>query len=160
MVKNIHVLIIEDSKDQIWALKTGLEQREEVMFTTESALTVESAVARLRRGGVDVVLLDLHLPDGHGSMLIDKVKEAAPDVKVIVLTGWTDDELRKEAEAHGADAYLIKPTPTGELSKQLQWQMIYKSRDEEMDHVRTVLAKIGTEVKNLLNPDSPIPPLS
>lgn len=149
----IHVLIIEDDLDQALSLKLALEMRPEVKFTTETAQTFENAVVRLERGGIDVVLLDLHLPDGEGPSLVERIKKVAPDVKVVVLTGWTD--LKEEAEARGADAFMVKPAEAPELSKQLQWQVIYKTTEGYLDEIHQVLQNLGSEVKAVLADELP-----
>jgi DNA-binding NarL/FixJ family response regulator len=63
---------------------------------------------RLKDGGVDVVLLDLGLPDGQGFDAFKKVQAQAPAVPVVVLTGFDDETLAVEAIRHGAQDYLVK----------------------------------------------------
>ena len=62
----------------------------------------------LKDGGVDVVLLDLGLPDGQGFDAFKKVQAHAPAVPVVVLTGFDDETLAVEAIRHGAQDYLVK----------------------------------------------------
>ncbi len=56
----------------------------------------------------DVVLLDVSLPDVDGIDLVPAVREAAPDTKVALFTGWSDDETIARAQAAGADAVFGK----------------------------------------------------
>src|SRR6202020_144574 len=69
---------------------------------------MSDAVIHLARGGVDVVLLDMGLPDEHGLDTVRRSLAAAPDVPVIVLTGLDDEVLASEAMMEGAQDYLIK----------------------------------------------------
>ena len=63
----------------------------------------------------DVVLLDLNLPDGRGISNLQRVKEVAPQVPVIILTNVEDENCAVAAVAEGAQDYLIKRTVTSEL---------------------------------------------
>ena len=62
----------------------------------------------LAKGAVDIVLLDMGLPDGHGLETVRRAHAAAPGVPLIVLTGLDDEELADEAMKEGAQDYLIK----------------------------------------------------
>src|SRR4051794_36811025 len=76
--------------------------------------TVASAEARLP-GDVACVVLDLGLPDADGLAALHRLREAAPDVPMLVLTGLTDTARGLEAVAAGAQDYLIKGRVDGEL---------------------------------------------
>jgi len=62
----------------------------------------------------DCVLLDLGLPDAGGLDAVTRVRSAAPDVAIIVLTGLDDAERREQALAAGAHDYIVKGTVEGE----------------------------------------------
>jgi DNA-binding NarL/FixJ family response regulator len=61
----------------------------------------------LRKGGVDILLLDMGLPDEHGLGAVPRAGCAAPSVPIIVLTGLDDEALAAEAMKEGAQDYLI-----------------------------------------------------
>ena len=69
---------------------------------------MHDAEVYLAKGGVDIVLLDMGLPDGHGLDTLRRARAAAPDVAMIVLTGLEDEVLAAEAIKEGAQDYLIK----------------------------------------------------
>jgi signal transduction histidine kinase len=71
-------------------------------------LCMSDATAHLAKGGVDIVLLDMGLPDGHGIDTVRRAHAAAPGIPVIVLTGLDDEALAAEAMKEGAQDYLIK----------------------------------------------------
>src|SRR6202022_2509351 len=71
-------------------------------------LRMSEALAHLAKGGVDIVLLDMGLPDGHGLDTVRRARAVAPDVPFIVLTGLDDEALAAEAMKEGAQDYLIK----------------------------------------------------
>lgn len=77
-----------------------------------SAANAADALATLRgclgETCPDVVLLDVTLPDQDGIELVADVRAVAPDIKVALFTGWSDDETIARAEAAGADAVFGK----------------------------------------------------
>ncbi len=78
----------------------------------ERASTVSEAVDKLH-GAIDCVLLDLGLPDALGLDAMRRVREADPEMPVVVLTGDTDERRGIQALGAGAQDYLIKGTITG-----------------------------------------------
>jgi two-component system uhpT operon response regulator UhpA len=72
----------------------------------------EAAVAALQP---DLAVLDLSLPDGGGLALIPKLREAVPDLRVIVLSMHDSEPYLSEALARGADGYVSKGAATSEL---------------------------------------------
>jgi diguanylate cyclase (GGDEF)-like protein len=67
-----------------------------------------TGLARLVEGGIDVVLLDLSLPDSQGPDTFIKVQAQMPDMAVVVLTGLDDEALALQAMQAGAQDYLVK----------------------------------------------------
>jgi DNA-binding NarL/FixJ family response regulator len=73
------------------------------------------AVARVERGGADVVLMDLRMPEMGGVEAIRRLRRTAPAVRVLVLTTYdTDSDVLPAIEA-GATGYLLKDAPREEL---------------------------------------------
>src|ERR1700723_2425031 len=77
-------------------------------FKLTHHLRMKEAEIHLVQGGVDIVLLDMGLPDGHGLDTVRRAHAAAPDVPMIVLTGLDDEQLAAEAMKEGGQDYLIK----------------------------------------------------
>jgi signal transduction histidine kinase/DNA-binding NarL/FixJ family response regulator len=75
--------------------------------------TIAGACARLQTSTVDVIILDLSLPDATRLDALRQVRAAAPGVPVIVLTGKADEALALEALRAGAQEYVVKPPPDG-----------------------------------------------
>ncbi len=63
----------------------------------------------------DIVLMDLKMPEMNGPLATKKIKEYSPDIKVIILTAYSDELLIYEALEAGADAYLLKNVSDEEL---------------------------------------------
>ncbi len=71
---------------------------------------LQKGIERVRQGGIDVVLLDLSLPDSQGLATFTALHNREPDLPVIVLTGQDDHELSVQAVSAGAQDYLVKGT--------------------------------------------------
>jgi signal transduction histidine kinase len=106
MIKN--VLLVEDNPGDARLLRE--------MFSEDRSLKVEltcvsfmaEAERHLAANAVDVVLLDLGLPDAQGLAAIRRARAAAPGVPLVVLTGMDDEELAAQSLQEGAQDYLIK----------------------------------------------------
>ena len=106
--KALQVLLVEDNAGDARLLREMFGKEEAGAFTLTHLTRMSEAEARLAQGGVDIVLLDMGLPDGHGIETLRRARAAAPDVVMIVLTGLEDEALAAEAMKEGAQDYLIK----------------------------------------------------
>lgn len=70
--------------------------------------TLTEALAALDQGCLDVVIVDLGLPDARGTTAVTAVRQVCPEAPVIVLTGDDDLEMAKACVREGADAYVLK----------------------------------------------------
>ena len=107
-IKTIKVLVIEDSPDDLFFLRAALDKVAGTRFQLEAARDLALGVERLAGGDIDVVLLDLTLPDSSGLDTFTGVKRHAGDVPIIVLSGVDDETLALKAVHAGAEDYLIK----------------------------------------------------
>jgi signal transduction histidine kinase len=106
--KVLHVLVVEDNAGDARLLREMFSKESPGSFELTHLLRMSDAVIHLAKGGVDIVLLDMGLPDGHGLDTVRRAHAAAPTVPVIVLTGLDDEALASEAMKEGAQDYLIK----------------------------------------------------
>jgi diguanylate cyclase (GGDEF)-like protein len=104
----ITVLVVEDSAFIAHFLEMTLEQSRQGPFHTEGADSLAAGLTRLSRGGVDVVLLDLSLPDSEGLTSLRALSAVAPAVPIVVLTASSDETLAVQAVHEGAQDYLVK----------------------------------------------------
>ncbi len=109
------VLVIEDDPDYAYILRRMLTDRSAGAFPLEHVDRLENGLDRLQRGGIDVVLLDLDLPDSFGLETFLSVHNHAPEVPVVVLTGLDDETVAVNAVRKGAQDYLVK----GDFGNQL-----------------------------------------
>ncbi len=104
----IKVLLIEDDTGFARMVQKMITEIEGGPFTFERVENLEKGIDRLKKGGIDVVLLDLLLPDSEGIFTFFRLREAATDVPVVVLSALEDDETAILAVREGAQDYLFK----------------------------------------------------
>ena len=115
MNKRFHVLIVEDTQADVDLIRETLPETGPVGFQIESVSRLSEALARLKTGGIDLVLLDLGLPDSQGLETFHKLNKATSHIPVIILTGTDDQKVAVAAVKDGAQDYLIKGQVGGNL---------------------------------------------
>ena len=113
------ILLVEDSRSDARLLEATLQDAGVHRFKLTHAERLDEALAALGDGGVDVVLLDLHLPDSQGLDTLAELKREQPGVPVVVLTGLDDEQLAVRAVQAGAQDYLPKGVVDGALLARL-----------------------------------------
>ncbi len=106
--KTTSVLLIEDDPADAKSIRDALSAEIDSPFRVEWVTLLSAGLERLSKEGVDVVMLDLSLPDVQGIEAVDQVCLAAPDILVLVLSGLTDEEVARQAVQHGACDYFSK----------------------------------------------------
>lgn len=105
----VSVLMIEDNAEHIELMTQMFATTSSVAhFVVHACGTVGEGLEWLRRGDVDLILLDLSLPDSNGIETFIRVIESAPDVPIIVMSGINDVALAVETVQLGAQDYLVK----------------------------------------------------
>jgi PAS domain S-box-containing protein/diguanylate cyclase (GGDEF)-like protein len=104
----IRVLLIEDSPGYAEIVKIMLDKIADARFAVVCARRLSEGLECLATGEIDVVLLDLKLPDSQGIGTFDRVYAQAPRVPVIVLTVTDNDAMAVGAVKKGAQDYLVK----------------------------------------------------
>lgn len=102
-----HLLLIESNPADAKLIKDAL-CNDSSTFIVEWVTSLSEALQYLAKNPVEVVLLDLALPDGKGLDAFDKVMSSAPDALILVLSAATDEELIREAMKRGAHDYFAK----------------------------------------------------
>jgi len=117
------VLLLEEDPSYIEIMQTMLTVIREPQFDLECFSRLSKGLRRLGGGDVDVVLVDLSLPDSTGLDTLSEILEHAPGVPVIVLAKSDDADLAIKAVQAGAQDYLIK----GEVDDTLLVRSIHYS---------------------------------
>lgn len=149
LLSHINVLVIEDNRDDALSLKMMLEGRPEVDYRVETVTTLKGALALPNRDNVEVIMLDLHVPDAAGPDLVARVKEGYPDVGVIVVTGWAEDNMEQKVREAGAEEFLTKPVDPAVVSRKLQSSVIYHRNNKMKELIGGTLAQLGQVLDSL-----------
>lgn len=118
----IHVLLIEDNPGDARLITEELTHGRRDIFDLERVARLGEGLRRLEGNHVDVVLLDLSLPDSHGLATLSQVREHAPQTPIVVLTGLDDEDMAMNAMKEGAQDYLLKEQITPDaLSRSIRY---------------------------------------
>lgn len=106
----LRVLVVDDDEGirTLLEVTTSLDARFDLVGAAGSGEDALAAIVAAGDAGVDVVLLDVTLPDRDGIELVQDVRAAAPRAKIALFTGWTDDDTLERARLAGADAVFGK----------------------------------------------------
>ncbi|MCL5022482.1 MAG: PAS domain S-box protein [Nitrospirae bacterium] len=107
-VPQIRVLLIEDNPGDVRLIQEMLRESPGVKFDFASAGSLAEGFEDIEKGSVDIVLLDLGLPDSQGLATLAATLSKRPEMPIIVLTGLTDETAGVNAVNEGAQDYLIK----------------------------------------------------
>jgi len=151
----MRVLVVDDEPAIRRFLRAGLGAQGYVITEVDKGLPALDVV---RRGGTDLVVLDLGLPDIDGLEVIRRIRGSGSAVPIVVLSIRADEAGKVEALDLGADDYVTKPFGIDELLariraavrhrlQQLGEQPLFKSGDLTVDLVRRIVTVRGQEVK-------------
>ena len=139
----IEILLVEDNHDDIRLIQDMLSETGTVPFSLEVASSLAAALDRVRAGGIDVLLLDLGLPDSSGVGTFTSVHAQIPTLPIIVLTGFGDPSVALTVVQQGAQDYLMK----GQVDGNLIWRTIRYAMERQRGRRELVLSE--TRVRQL-----------
>lgn len=134
------ILLIEDNEAIIRGLKYSLEQEN---FQVISAKTAKESKEKLDSKNIDIVLLDVSLPDGNGFEICKEIKEKN-DIPIIFLTAQDEETSIVLGLDLGADDYIVKPFRTRELISRIKSVLRRYGKKEENNIIQYKDIKIDT----------------
>ena len=145
MKAGLTILTVEDNPSDLFLLEHMLRASGLVIRQLYSAESIREAHAMLTGQEIDVVLLDLTLPDSFGIHSFVHLKPVVQRIPVIILTGLSDTNVALEAIKEGAQDYLVKGELTeGLLAKAIQYSL---ERKRTLEHLRVSNERFNTVVK-------------
>jgi len=134
MTQTIRALLVEDNRIEARQTQHWLAAKKEPVIQVEWVERLSLGLERLACGGIDVVLLDLNLPDSRGMETFTALHASFSDVPVIVLTGEHDETMGILAVEQGAADYLVKQDVDGaKLAKIVQFAVArHKAQVEQI----------------------------
>src|SRR5580704_14162050 len=107
MKKTLNVLLIEDSEDYATLVQLWLSLRTDIAYTVYWAASLKAGLNRLRQGGVDVILLDLGLPDSNGLDTFTRIRLHGTGVPVLLLSADNSEQLALQTVLDGAQDFIV-----------------------------------------------------
>ena len=110
------ILLVDDESDIINYLENFLRR---FKISSIKTLSGEDALAVYDKDKVDFVFLDIEMKGINGFTVFEELKKRNPAVKVIMITGWSEQEYQDKARGLGAVDYITKPLDLSELKEKI-----------------------------------------
>jgi CheY-like chemotaxis protein len=121
---NVSILIVDDENDVVELFRQQLRREvRQGLYVLHFAYSAEEALEKLADGirpPLIVILSDINMPGMDGLMLLREIKERWPELPVMIVTAYGDDERRRRACEYGAAEFIAKPVDFAFLKSQLQ----------------------------------------
>jgi len=141
--ESIRVLLIEDNPGYSEIIRVMLDKIQSTRFELVCAKRLSEGLHYLDQNGMDIILLDLKLPDSKGIVTFDTVYAQAKSLPIVVLTVTDNDEIALEAVQRGAQNYLIKEqVDTKTLLHAIRYAIEHKRVEERLLETNLFLQNI------------------
>ncbi len=155
--KRAKILLIEDDPLHAQMIEAMIAAESE-SFETVAETDLQASLARMDEGDIDLVLLDLALPDSDGLDTFHRIHERAPHLPVIILTATGDSDLALRTVQAGAQDYLVKWEMDHRLlQRSIQYAIERKRAEiERREHERAIrrIADAIPEIVALIEPQT------
>lgn len=113
MIGTRHILVVDDEESIRWALRKALEREG---YRVVLAADGVEGLTRATDPSIDLVLMDIKMPGAEGLETLSRIKEARPELPVIIMTAFGTLQAAVQAMKRGAYDYITKPFDFGELT--------------------------------------------
>ena len=110
------VLIVTSQSNDAKALSEVLQDASDGPYAIESLTLLAPALARIDSGDIDVILVDLSLPDSKGIATFDQLVAVAPQIPILILSGTEEEELANLAVQRAAYPWTLLGAPAGRIA--------------------------------------------
>ncbi|MGB9979976.1 histidine kinase dimerization/phosphoacceptor domain -containing protein [Methanobacterium sp.] len=144
--KYINVLLIEDNLTDIALIREMLKEVRKPRFKLHNTRRLEDGLNHIEKMGADVLLLDLNLPDSFGFDTFLKAKERAPQIPIVILSVFDDEDIAINAVKGEAQDYLIKgKVDSTLLARSISYAIERKAIEGELIRHRDHLGELVQE---------------
>jgi signal transduction histidine kinase len=151
------LLLIEDNPGDAGLVRAALSEAstDEWRFDLLRVERLSEALNILKDQTVDLILLDLSLPDAHGVETVVQIRDAAPTLPIVIMTGLDDQAVAIEAMRMGAQDYLVKGQVDGEwLARAIRYSIERNRTEARLNRQlerQTVLNEINQAITSTLD---------
>ena len=138
------ILVIEDQEDLAELYGSALKK---AGYEATVAYTGEEGVAEFEARSADAVLMDMTLPEMHGTKVLEQIRALSTAVPVVVVTGETMAESREVCQRLGVQEYLAKPVEVDDLLRAVERALSQPAGDEQF---MVVTVRLPTRVLQTL----------
>ena len=140
----IRILLIEDNPGDARLIQEMVSEADGAAFDLERVDRLSTGLKHLVAArDIDLVLLDLGLPDSSGFDTFTSIKAQAPGVAIVVLTGLEDETIENKALQAGAQDYLSKnQLDSNSLIRSMRYAIERKKAERRIEHLNSVLKAI------------------
>lgn len=114
-LKKKTILVIDDQSDMGWIMSRIFNEQGHKVLVSRSGKEGLRKLAGYEN--IDLVFLDIKLPDLNGLDVLEQIKKTFPHTKVIIITAFGSPEAREEALERGAFSFLDKPIQIDEMTR-------------------------------------------
>lgn len=114
---HLRVFIVDDDRDFAESLALLIESRG---YQVELAFSGEEAIAKFREQDFDITFMDVRLPGKSGTESFLEIRKFKPSARVVMMTGYSVEQLLEQAVEHGAWGVLNKPIDVHQLLEMLE----------------------------------------
>lgn len=132
------VLLVDDEPMIREGLRTLLEWESLGYEVVDTAANGKDALQKCEQHDLDLIIVDIRMPEMNGLELIKKIRENGGTMHVLILSGYADFEYAKQAIVQRIDGYLLKPVDEDELMEYLhslrkELDLEYETRQKRLD---------------------------
>ena len=141
----INVLVADDQELIRQSLQIVLNTKED-LNVTDTVSNGQEVIKSVRNNPPDVILMDIRMPKMDGVQCTKIIKENYPDIKIIILTTFDDDEFVFNALKNGASGYLLKGVSMDELEEAIK--TVYSGRAMINPDIATKVVMLFNQMAN------------
>ena len=142
--RRVRILLVEDDPNDVWVMRSLLGDRWDGPYELVHVEMLAPALDLCVHGGIDVLLLDLSLPDSSGLETFLQAYAKAGDIPIVVLTNVNDEPTAIKAVQAGAQDYLVK----GQVNDNLLLRSVrYAIERNRRDHAERALLATSEEFR-------------
>jgi DNA-binding NarL/FixJ family response regulator len=119
-MRAIRLMLVDDQRIFIESMTHILRKVDKTIKVVSCAYDGRGAIDAVERAAPDVIVMDIRGPVMNGVEAVGVIHRDHPEIKIIMLTTYDDDEYVKDALKHGARGYLLKDIPIEDLVAQIR----------------------------------------